>query len=559
MDSVINGTAYAYAKHCANKANRQAPKYVKLQCRNWIKIVDGKDKQAYIDEHEYAKVCELLKLIMHPDTQKTMYESLDRYAWLLITAIFCTKNRSDNTVYYRTAILEIARKNRKTFVSAVIFIIGMLTSPRFSRFFSVAPDFKLSSELRLACRKIIKVSPALGKHFKVMRDMVSCKATDIDYTPLAYSTDRMDGKLANMFLADEAGAMDSYPIEAMRSSQINLPNKLGIIISTQYPNDNNGFTDEIDLAKKILDNLFDDKRTFALLYEPDDDIIKRWKTEDLCIYQSNPVAVDEQEMFTSLKKARNLAVLYENKRENYLCKHLNIKYKGLGTEGYIDVIKVRECKRKRDLDFWKGKNVYIGLDFSQTEDNTAVAIATYFEGKIYANVMGFLPEGRIEAKTNKENVNYPALIKDNCCIACGDEIIDYSVVENYVLSLKKELGVEVIQLGYDRWNALSSVQKFESADDPIPCVEIKQHSSVLHVPTKLLKERILQHEFVYDENALLEINFSNARCTEDTNLNKYVNKKRSSGKVDMVVALINAIYLLNENELLTAEIGWAVQ
>ena len=30
----------------------------------------------------------------------------------------------------------------------------------------------------------------------------------------------------------------------------------------------------------------------------------------------------------------------------------------------------------------------------------------------------------------------------------------------------------------------------------------------------------------------------------------YVNKKRSAGKVDMVVALINAVYMLMENELL---------
>ena len=52
---------------------------------------------------------------------------------------------------------------------------------------------------------------------------------------------------------------------------------------------------------------------------------------------------------------------------------------------------------------------------------------------------------------------------------------------------------------------------------------------------------------VFQENRLLEINFQNARCTEDTNLNKYVNKKKSSGKVDMVVALINAICLLLED------------
>ena len=43
--------------------------------------------------------------------------------------------------------------------------------------------------------------------------------------------------------------------------------------------------------------------------------------------------------------------------------------------------------------------------------------------------------------------------------------------------------------------------------------------------------------------------FQNARCTEDTNKNKYVNKKRSSGKVDMVVGLINAMYLLQQDVL----------
>lgn len=85
--------------------------------------------------------------------------------------------------------------------------------------------------------------------------------------------------------------------------------------------------------------------------------------------------------------------------------------------------------------------------------------------------------------------------------------------------------------------------------DPIECVEIKQHSSVLHPATKWLKEHILSGKFAYDKNKLLEINFSNARCTEDTNLNKYVNKKRSAGKVDMVVALINAVHLLQQETL----------
>ena len=135
-------------------------------------------------------------------------------------------------------------------------------------------------------------------------------------------------------------------------------------------------------------------------------------------------------------------------------------------------------------------------------------------------------------------------------------MIDYGFVEQFILSLPEKYGVEIVQCGYDRWNALSTVQKLEAAG--IECVEIKQHSSVLHSPTKLLREKILSREFFYDDNRLLEINFQNARCTEDTNRNKYVNKKRSEGKVDEVVALINATYLV-EQEMLFGEEGFVAQ
>ena len=115
------------------------------------------------------------------------------------------------------------------------------------------------------------------------------------------------------------------------------------------------------------------------------------------------------------------------------------------------------------------------------------------------------------------------------------------------MNIENKYKVEILSIGYDRWNALSTAQKLENAGYEM--VEIKQHSSVLHPATKLLEEYILSKKFKYDENRLLEINFQNARCTEDTNKNKYVNKKKSEGKVDMVVALINAIYLLQQEQL----------
>ena len=533
--------------------------YIKKQAQSWIDIIEGRNNEAFIDENAYTRICSILDLMVHPDLQCKMSEGLEPYAWFLITATFCTKlvNQKNLDIrYYVTVVLEIARKNFKTFNSAIIFILLLLTEPQFSRFFSVAPDLKLSSELKLAIRKIIKVSPDLADDevFKLLRSEIRCLITESEYTPLAYSEDKMDGKLANAFLADEAGAMDSYPIEAMRSSQITLFNKLGIIISTQYPNDNNGMIDEIDYAKKTLDGLTEDKRTFALLYEPDDEFLKKekWKTEDLIIYQSNPITVDNEHVFEEIKKLRAKAVMYENKRENYLCKHNNIKYKGLGIEGYVEITKVQDCVKPEDIEFWKGKRVWLGLDLSQSDDNTALAMSTEHEGMIYSKVFGFIPKDKKEVKSKKEGVDYQRLIDSGVCFECGDEVIDYSFVEEFIIGnlehgvkgLEEKYGVEIVQIGYDRYNAISTVQKLEAAG--YECVEIKQHSSVLHSPTKFLREMILKKLFRYDKNRLLEINFQNARCTEDTNLNKYVNKKKSKGKVDMVVAVINSLYLLTQ-------------
>lgn len=558
------GKAYHYAQWCLEEGEGKVPLYVKKQAESWIRIADGDNPDAYVDEGECEKICKLLKLMIHPDLRCSIYDGLEEYAWFMTIAGLCTfcKNAERKSRFYVTILLEIARKNFKTFNSAVIFILLMLTEPDFSRFFSVAPDLALSSELKNAIRKIIKVSPALYNEdepaFKLLRSQIKCLLNDNEYTPLAYSQDGMDGKLANAFLADEAGALDAYPVEAMRSSQITLLNKLGIIISTQYPNDNNVMLDEIDIAKKTLDGLLEDQRYFALLYEPDDELKHgdTWKTDDRVIYQSNPVAVAHPYIFEEIRKKRSLAILYENKRENYLCKHNNILYKGLGVEGYIDIQKVKMCSGDLSDNFWKGKQVWCGLDLSMTNDNTSFAMVTEQDGTIYAKVWGFAPSDRIDEKSMKEKVDYRALIRKGECFACGDEVIDYGFVERFIIGLTEKYGVEVMQVGYDRYNAISTVQKLEQNE--IECVEIKQHSSVLHMPTKLLKELILKKKFQYAANRMLEINFQNARCTEDTNKNLYVNKKKSSGKVDMVVSLINAMYLLQQ-ELLYGEDDFVVQ
>ena len=550
--------AFLFCK--SNYRKKTTPKYVKLQMRDFMRICEGKNQKYIISEKKVNQVENILKLLIMPKglkAGKTLFDCATGYQWFFYIAILCTVYReTPNKRRYETGVLEICRKNFKTYTIATLFIILFLTEPQFSKFYSVAPDGSLSREIREAISETIRSSPLIyeyksAKRFKILRDYILFKPTQTQYTPLSYSTSRMDGKLPNVFCADEVGALPiSYPIQAMRSGQLNILNKLGFIISTKYPTIDNPFEDEVAYSKKVLDGLVQDDTRFSLLYEPDNP--KNWETNDLILQQSNPVALEIPEIWEDLLKKRAYAIAVESARENFVTKHCNIIYQGQGTETYIDIKDVRDCK-VANID-WKGKVVYLGVDLSESNDNTAVAMVSVDDdNNILADVIAFIPEGRMSEKTAAEKVNYFELTKTQKCVACGDKVIDYAVVEDFIFDIEKKYGVVVQAIGYDRWNALSTAQKLERGrpnEHGYNCVEIRQHSSVLHPPTKLLKEKILTKEFKYTENPLLEINFQNSRCTYDTNKNQYVTKKKSRGKVDMVVALINAVYLLEQDVFL---------
>lgn len=562
---MLENKAYQYAKRSIK--SKEVPKYVKKQMKEFIKIADGKDEKYYINEDKVKQIENVLKLLVMPKglkAGKPLYECTCDYQWLFYISILAVVHRDNiDKRRYETAILEISRKNFKTYTVATLFILLFLLEPKFSKFYSVAPDGALSREVKTAIEETLKSSPLVYQHneeprFKILRDYISFKLKDSKYFPLNYSSSRMDGKLPNVFLADEVGALpNSYPIEAMRSGQLNILNKLGCIISTKYPTINNPFEDEVAYAKRVLDGLEEDETIFSLLYEPDN--IKDWTTDDLILKQSNPVALEIPEIWEDLLKKRARAIAIESARENFLTKHCNIIYQGMGTEAYIDINDLQQCKVNK-ID-WRGRDVYLGVDLSMTNDNCSVGMVAEEEGRILIDAVAFIPEGRIDEKSQFEKVDYRAFINAMKCIACGNKTVDYGVIEDFVFHIEEKYGVYVKALGYDRFNALSSSQKWQSGDngkyDAINCIQIRQHSDTLHPPTKLLYEKIVNKEVEYEENKLLEINFENARCTYDTNMNRYVTKKKSNGKVDMVVSLINAMYLLQQDIIF--EDGFIVQ
>ena len=171
--------AYLYCK--ANVRLKTTPKYVKKQMRDFIRICEDKDPKYKVSVSKLKQIEDLLKLLIMPKGLKagqSLYKCSAGYQWLTYSAALAVVYRSNpKKRRYETVLLEICRKNFKTFTIATLFIILMITEPRFSQFYSVAPDGSLSREIREAISSILKSSPLVyeykgKKRFKILRDYI---------------------------------------------------------------------------------------------------------------------------------------------------------------------------------------------------------------------------------------------------------------------------------------------------------------------------------------------------------------------------------------------------
>ncbi|PGP00472.1 terminase large subunit [Bacillus cereus] len=539
---ILEHEAYKYAQDVVD-GKIVAGKYVIKACQRFLLDLNNPDCKYFINEDDMELVTDLTELINMATGLKvgtSARQALSGFQWFFLINALCWyhKDKPEKRRFEKSVLL-IARKSGKSFLVALIILILMLTEPEFAEFYSVAPDRELSSIIKKEIQQMIDASPDVQKYFTVLRNEVRCTLKKSKFVPLATSENRMDGRLANVFVADEVGALrNRYPISAMESSQMNLVNRTGILISTAYNTSKNPMTEEIEYAEKVLDGIIEDDSLFALLYKPDD--TKDWLS-DISLMQANPLAIDLPDNLEQLKKQRKKAVEIPSEQQNFKTKHMNIFVDGDEATQFVASEDLLECKIE-SYD-WRGREVYLGVDLSQTNDNTAVAMVTYDVDlkKFVTKVWAFLPGGNIETKNKLEKIDYRLMQKNGFCFFSGEKVIDYGEIEDFVINLEKNYEVTVKNIGYDRYNCISSANKWYNAGYRI--AEIKQHSSVTHPATKLLKESILKKDFAYEKNTLFEINVANAREVLDTNLNTYVSKKKSNGKIDMLAATINAMVL----------------
>lgn len=534
------------------------PNEVIQQCKWFLDDYEKKqyndDFPYYFDVEEVEKIEGILSILTFATgflAGKSLLDGLVGFQAFFIANIFGWRFKNEPEKFrYKDVTLFIPRKNGKTFLASICILLLLLTQDDYSELYSISKDRELAGETKKQLMQLINESPILSKHFTTsttLNGKIKCSLTNSFYQARTADASRNNAIRPLVVIADEIGAFTDYNnINAMKSGQLSVRNPLIMKLTTAYPEDKSIMLEELSYIKRVYAGLIQDDRMFALLYYADKDNL--WT--DRGLEMANPLRIPQN--YEEIRDSRRKAIEKPLERVEYLCKHVNHFLPSQAGEAFINVDDLRKCKI--DNFDWFGRQVWLGLDLAMTNDNCSYSMVTEEDGKIFVDSYAFIPEDRVDEKNRTEKINYHEFIQAGKCYACGDMTVDYVFIEDVIMQVENRFGVSVAGIAYDRYNCLSTAQKLDREGYKV--VEVKQHSSVLHPATKLLKEKIMSQEFHYTENKLLEINFQNARAVEDANKNLYVNKKKSNGKVDMVVSLINAIYLLQQDVIFNPESDW---
>lgn len=550
--------AYQYAEWVCESENRCVNKYIRILCANFIYEINNQDKIDYIFDLKMAtKIMKLMKLINFATGSvagKSLYEVGAPYQHFLFLNILCWKNKKNTKKRrYETMVLWIARKNSKTVLVAMMFILLMLLEPKYSQFYSGSNTREQSKIIFNDTKKIIESSPHIKKHFKILRDSIECKINNSIFKPLSSDYNTTDGLMPSGAILDEVGAFkDGGLIESMASGMLSIENRLLILISTSYPNTTNPFLEYTEYSKRVLDGVTEDKKLFAMLYSLDEEDFKSAEENTLTLEQmmkSNPLqsTLDSGKEYleSEYKKALDMG---SSKLTSFKTKHLNIWLSGAVGEEYINIQDLQKCKIPKDSFSFYGRKVFCGFDMARAGDNTSFSIICYEDGEVYSKNFAFYPADKTEQKSKEEKANYYEYNAKGYSVPVGDIFVDIEEIFEFIMGIIEEYDLDVEMFGYDQRDMTGLAQMLERAG--VPTLPIPQHSKYLGQPINLLEQYILQGRFFYEENDLLEINFCNCKIVTDSMNVRYINKKKSKNtKIDMVFSLLNAIFLLN-NQLI---------
>ena len=478
--------------------------------------------------------------------------------------IFCQMigwRDADNLKRFTRVIVSVARGQGKTYLMAILVAFSFLVESidLENQDYLVASinykqTMKIFGYIKSMLRKIIEIKPfkdlAKDAQLELQSEQIIEKKTNNILRAISHEAGQFDSYHFRTAVFDEIGEVTTRErISKIISGQVKVKNHQFVQISTAYPDPTVPFHEDEKMVIQAMEQDFKrEADSYLGLIWTQDDLEETYEPETWS--KSNPLLnlEDQKEnLLSGLKDKRDNDLLTANIYD-FQNKNLNIWLKQ-STSSYLSL---KDVEAAIDNNFnIKGREVYIGLDYSMYSDNTALAFIFPYrdqEGKPHWHITqhSFIPfkqAGSIEAKEKLDGIAYREFPEFCTITSIPEGTINPEQIYDWLLEYVKDNDLRVIFFGYDHMGSFQVKNITESLNVNTNWLiqDIFQRTSELGNPTKFLQECFATKKITRYDDPIMEKALLNATIKEDK-IGIQVEKDKATLKIDVVDAIIDAMY-----------------
>lgn len=471
--------------------------------------------------------------------------------WLC--CLFGWRRKSDGLRRFSVAYLEVARKNAKSTLAAVVSLYCLLCEDENGpQVLLAATTGQQADKVFLPAKRMVERTSALREawYVQAFARSITCGANDGTIQPINAKASTQDGWNPHLAVLDELHAhKDRGLYDVIRSAFGSRKNPLLLQITTAGHNHIGVCYEQRTLLTKILEGVVRADHIWGIIYTLDEADPATGKTlpdnpfDPSVWIKANPllgISIRPEELEGYALEAQNSgesAYEFKTKRCNlWLTAH----------GAHINIEKWRLCGGPVLIDELLEEPCYGGIDLASTADMCALRLVWRVRGRTLTWGRFYLPEAAIAPRSERSEVPYRRWQERGLLRVTEGNVTDYAVIEADVMEVLDRYNVQGI--GYDPWNASDLVNRLNERGAPM--VEFRQGIRSFNAPMKELDRCYLAGTLDHGGDEVLAWNASNVVAQSDDNGNVKPSRKNSQEKIDGYVALLMALGIA-----LTAEGG----
>jgi phage terminase large subunit-like protein len=457
----------------------------------------------------------------------------------------------------RRAYLRIARKNGKSeLCSAVALYLLTADGEKSPYIYGAAQDRDQASLVFDVAAQMVQQSEQLRNVCKVIHSTkrIVCPETGGYYRAIPADSAGAMGLNAHGIIYDElhtARSRDLYDTLSTSTSAREQP--LIFAITTAGFDKNHGPCYEVDnYARGVLAGDIVDESFVGRIYEAPPgtpfEVLAEQDAEGNFVREkdlwtlANPSLIGMPGGFLrpdEMRRAVNEAVHLPRARNHVLNLHFDVWTDQ--EEAWLDSYSWDECGGvgKIDADF-KGRDCYIGLDLSHTQDFTAECVLfppTDEHGTFDAIWRFWLPEDAILRRGDMA----PTLReweREGLVTVCDGDVVDHRMVEAQVLKDCQQFNM--LEIAFDNFHAYPIISNLME-HFPEQLADVGQTYRFMNAPAKELERLVSERRFNHHGNKVMR--WMIAHTVVEMNQDDLIrpSRKKSEDKLDGVMALLMAI------------------